>query len=89
MNILEELYFGNIRPDAKFYGKDSEFSELVGLREKNREKLLVSLNENEQEIFEKFTDVQAELDDMTRYEKFSTGFKLGVMLMVETFTIPR
>lgn len=31
MKILEELYYGNIRPDVKFYGKDSIFAEIVGL----------------------------------------------------------
>jgi len=44
MKILEELYYGNIRPDVKFYGKDSPFIELARLREKNRENLLKSLN---------------------------------------------
>ena len=86
MQILEELYHGNIRPDVKFYGKDSPFVELARLREGIREKLLESLNESEKEQFEKFNDAQAEIDSITRYEKFTYGFKLGVLLMIETFT---
>ena len=86
MQILEELYYGNIRPDIKFYGKDSQFAELACLRERNREKLLESLNESEKGIFEKFTDAQAEIDGIMRYEKFTYGFKLGVLLMTEVFT---
>ena len=45
--ILEELYCGNIPPDVKFYGKDTPFAKLARLRERNREKLLESLNESE------------------------------------------
>ena len=85
MQILEELYHGNIRPDVKFYGKDSPFVELARLRERNREKLLESLNESEKEHFEKFNDAQAEIDSITRYEKFTYGFKLGVLLTTEAF----
>ena len=86
MQILEELYYGNIRPDIRFYGKDSPFVELARLREKNREKLLESLNESEKEIFEKFTDAQAEIDSIVRYEKFTYGFRLGALLMADVFT---
>lgn len=86
MKILEELYFGNIRPDVKFYGTDSPFVQLAQLRQKNRENLLSTLNENEKEAFDKFNDAQAEIDDMTRYQKFTYGFRLGVLLMAESFT---
>lgn len=86
MKILEELFFGNIQPDTKFYDKDSPFVQLAKLRERNRESLLATLNENEKDLFEKFTDAQAEIDDITRYQKFTYGFRLGVALMAEAFT---
>lgn len=86
MNILEELYLGNIRPDVKFYGMDSQFAELARLRERNREKLIESLNDGEKETFEKFNDAQAEIDGITHYEKFTYGFRLGVLLTTEAFT---
>lgn len=85
MKILEELYYGNIRPDVKFYGKDSPFVELARLREKNADNLLKTLNEDEKEIFEKFKAAQSEIDDITHYQKFAYGFKLGVLLMSEAF----
>ena len=85
MKILEELYYGNIRPDVKIYSKDSLFVESAHLREKNREILLESLNESQKETFEKFTDIQDEMDDISYYQKFTYGFKLGVMLMAEAF----
>lgn len=85
MKILEELYYGNIRPDVKFYGKYSPFVELARLREKNRENFLEHLSEKEKETFEKFNDAQSEMDDITHYQKFTYGFRLGVLLMAEVF----
>lgn len=85
MKILEELYYGNIRPDVKFYGKYPPFVELARLREKNADNLLKTLNEDEKEIFEKFKAAQSEIDDITHYQKFAYGFKLGVLLMSEAF----
>lgn len=86
MKILEELYYGNIRPDTKFYGKNSPFAKLARLSEKNREQLLQSLSESEKEIFEKFMDAQSEIECLTNFHKFTYGFKLGVLLMAESFT---
>lgn len=86
ITMLEELYDGNIRPDVKFYSEDSPFVELARLREKNRENLLEHLSEKEKETFEKFNAAQSEMDDIVRYQKFSYGFRLGVLLMTEVFT---
>ena len=86
MQILEELYYGNIRPNAKFYGENAAFMELTRLLEKNRENLLEHLSEKEKETFEKFIVTQAEMDEMIQYENFSYGFRLGVMLTAEAFT---
>ena len=33
----------------------------------------------------KFYDAQAEIDNITRYEKLTYGFKLGVLLTTEAF----
>ncbi len=86
MNILEELYFGNIRPNANAnYSKNSPLAELDRLCEKNRENLLKTLNESEKETFEKFTDTQSEIDGIVHYQKFTYGFKLGVLIVAEAF----
>ncbi len=80
MNILEELYFGNIRPNVN-YDKHSPLAELDRLYEKNRENLLKTLNDSEKETFEKFTDTQSEMEDIVHYQKFAYGFRLGASLM--------
>ncbi len=85
MNILEELYYGNIRPTVNC-GKDSPLAELDCLCEKNKENLLKTLNDSEKEIFEKFTGLQDEMDGIAHYQKFTYGFKLGVLLVAEALT---
>ena len=45
----------------------------------------VRFTESEKETFEKFNDEQSEIDDITHYQKFTYGFRLGVLLMAETF----
>ncbi len=85
MKILEELYYGNIRADGKVYDQNSPYVQLVQLRENNRKELLLTLNENEKVIFQKFNDAQAEIDGITQYQKFTYGLRFGVMLMSETF----
>lgn len=85
-SIIEELYYGNIRPNSKRYGKDSPFMEAVQLRERNKTRLLELLNETEKEIFEKYCDAHGDIEDITRYDTFSYALKFGILLMVEIFT---
>lgn len=85
MQILEELFYGNIRADARFYGKKETFTEAGRLCEKNKERLMAQLSENGKETFENYTCAQGELNDIMQYDKFAYGFKLGIMLMAEVF----
>ena len=84
-NILEELYYGNIRPDTRYYSQNSEFVELARLKTVNQDKLLALLNDNGKDLFEKYSEAQSDMEDMIRYSNFTYGFKLGVLLMAEAF----
>lgn len=44
MNIIEELYFGNINPYTKFFNPKSEYAKLMGIIADNEEKLIEYLN---------------------------------------------
>ena len=84
-SVLEELYYGNVCPDVKYYQQDSPFVEAARLKNVNLEKLIASLNDTEKEIFDKYCDAQSDIEGISRYANFTYGFKLGVLLMVETF----
>jgi hypothetical protein len=84
-SVLEELYYGNIRPDARCYGQDSPFAQAARLKQRNLEKLMDTLNDSEKELFEKYSDAQADLEEITRYDTFTYALKFGILLMTEVF----
>ena len=52
MDILEDLYYGNLFPHEKCARLDDEMKELLGLLNRNEEKLTATLSEEQKEIFE-------------------------------------
>ena len=56
MNILEELYYGNIVPTEKCAKLNSEVTELLKLLNRNEEKLTVTFSEEQKITFEKYKD---------------------------------
>ena len=85
MKLFEELYYGNINPCTKLHAKDSPFTKAAILKNEMLQKLLDSLNEQEEEILDEFLDAQSEMEETARIEKFSFGIRFGVLLMIEVF----
>ena len=83
--ILEELYYGNIRPDTGAYEKNSSFAKTAQLKKNNYEKLIAALSASEKDLLDKFMDASGEMEGLVRYDTFTYAFKLGALLMVETF----
>ena len=83
--VLEELYYGNIQPNSKRYGQDSPFVKAAKLKNIHLEKLMASLNDAEKDIFEKYCEAKGDIEEISRQDNFTYGFKLGTMLMIETF----
>ena len=70
-SVLEELYYGNIRPDSRIYGQDSPFVQAAKLKSKNLEKLKEVLNDSEKEIFDQYYDAQGDIEGITQYDTFT------------------
>ena len=85
-SIIEELYFANIHLNSGLQAKDPTYAEAARLKELNYEELLAALNESEKERFEKFLDADGDLRGIEQYNTFTCAFRLGVLLMIETFT---
>lgn len=85
MNILEELYYGNIRPDSRVYPPNSPFVEAAHLKKRNLDNLMAALNDSEKETFEKYCEAQSDIESITRYDTFTYALKFGILLMVEVF----
>lgn len=52
MDILEDLYYGNLLPQEKCAKFDDEMKELIGLLNRNEEKLTATLSDEQKETFE-------------------------------------
>ena len=84
-SVLEELYYGNIRPDSKFYEQDSPFVKAARVKSDSMDKLMASLDDVEKEFFEKYREAQGDIEGITRFDTFTYAIKFGVLLMVEIF----
>ena len=83
MNIIEELWYGNISPCARDFKKGSKYSELLGYIVRHEEDLQKRLNDEEKEILEKFTECTNEMYGIAEREAFSRGFVLGARIIIE------
>ena len=86
MNILEDLWFGNISPWERPFKKDSAYAELLALVIRHQDDLLNRLNDEEKEIFEKYSDCSNEMHDITEREAFVKGFTIGAQIIIAVMT---
>lgn len=84
MNILKELFFGNIYPYEKQTAKNSELDHLRQLVCKNEQAMSQLLTTDEQkDRFEKYRDCLSEMSRLTELQNFENGFRLGARIMLE------
>lgn len=82
MTTLQELWYGNIRPNEDKILTDEE-KELVSLIARNHEILSSSLKNEDLVVFEKYADCFTEYASLIECQAFEIGFKLAVKLMKE------
>lgn len=83
MNILEELYYGNIVPNEECAKLDDEVKELLKLLSRNEEKLTATLTKVQKDTFEKFKDCNHEISEICEQNAFLYGFRLGARLIID------
>lgn len=60
--------------------------ELFDLLNRNEEKLLATLSDEQKETFEKYKDCSREISEICEQKSFITGFKLGEKIVIESMT---
>lgn len=88
MNILHELWYGNIYSSECPIKKDSEYAEALRKVVEERENLLPSLSPELQRGIEKLLDVQMEAAVIAERDAFVMGFRLAVQILVDGLTDP-
>lgn len=86
MNILEELYYGNIFPNEKCAKLNSEVTEQLKLLNRNEEKLTETFSEEQKITFEKYKDCNREISEFSEREYFIKGFQLGARIIIEVIS---
>lgn len=70
MNILEELWYGNIDPMEAVGCGGFYYKGLMGLMAKNRKKIVAKLDEDMQDVLETYDDNIREIDSIAEKEAF-------------------
>lgn len=88
MNILEELWYGNIYPNEQSIQKDSEYVQALRKVVDEKENLLPSLSPELQKGIEKLLDVQMEVAVIAERDAFVMGFRMATQIIVDGLTDP-
>ena len=86
MQILEDLYLGDVRPNERFFKRNSQYAKALDEVVKVGDALTASLNEKEKKLFEDYMDAQREVTVLTDCETFCYAFKLGAKIMLDVLT---
>ena len=84
MNILDELWYGNINPQEQSKENNRAINELLNLMGRNRDRLHDSMTAEQRETLEKYDDCVNEMYVLIELEIFSYAFRLGGRLMLAT-----
>ena len=82
MNILRELYYGNI---AEANEKMNIDEKKLNQETKCYDRLKAELNEELNEILEEFIDLYGERLNNFAEDKYINGFKTGLLIAIECF----
>lgn len=84
-NFLEELYYGNIDPQARGYRKGSHILKVSENINELEEKLIERLSGEEKKLFLGFCNAYGELMGESGLDSFLVGFRLGAKMIFDTF----
>lgn len=87
MDILEELWHGNIAPqEFNHIDNSQDYQNSLRLVNKNRERLEKGLSVYQNDLFERYNTSVDELNSQSELDAFKSGFKLATHLMITVIT---
>ena len=81
-DIISELYYGELRPHEREYQMDTEAEILLESFKQDEAWLTEHLEEAAKEHLLELVNCHDELDGLTAYESFRSGFLLGARLIM-------
>ena len=86
MQVLEELYLGEIHPNERSFKRNSQYAKALDEVVKAGDALTASLSPDQREQFEEYVSAQLEVNVLTDCETFCRAFKLGAKIMLDVLT---
>ena len=87
MDILEELWYGNITPtEYSRIENNANYKEALNLVNHNQECLIATLRDEQKVLLEKLLTASEEFANLIELDCFKVGFKLGTRLTIEAYT---
>lgn len=86
MSILERLYMGTLCPLEESICHDADYHSLLDKIRTERRYFEGILSEENKERFEEWNMMIFRHEDITKYERFAQGFRLGAMLASEIYS---
>ena len=83
INILEELWYGNIEPAEYDMSPSKEYKQMLQLISRNEDKLLTTMTDTQKELFAKYADCVRDYQVMADCMLFQSSFRLGGRMMLE------
>lgn len=84
-NFIEELYYGNIDPQARGFTKNSRIKKAYDKTTELEKLLNESLDSEEKALFISFVNTNSEITAESELDKFIVGFRLGARFVYDTF----
>ena len=86
MQILEDLYIGNVRPGERMFKRNSQYAKALNETVKAGDALTEVLTPEQKTLFEDYMTAQREVNVLTDCETFMYGFKIGAKIMLDVLT---
>ena len=86
MQVLEDLYLGDIRPSDRSFKRNSQYAKALDEVVKAGDALTDGLTEEQKDLFEDYMTSQREVTVLTDCETFCYAFKLGAKIMLDVLT---
>jgi hypothetical protein len=88
MDILEELWYGNITPtEFSRIENNANYKEALRLVNQSQERLRATLTDEQKELLEKLLTASEEFSNLIELDCFRVGFKLDAKLTIEAYTL--
>ncbi len=84
-NIITELYYGNIDPQARGFKKDSYLQKQMSILSKCEAELTNKLEGEEKKAFLSFVNASNVILGESELDSFIVGFRLGARFVYDTF----